>query len=153
LTSPDLGHSGTLGQVSGSLQDADLTADNGYVTGPVTKWRIVGFYAIFACLGAAAAALVVGLLATNDHPATHIAVPAALGLLVGCALMLVPANVKAPSWAFTVGLAVTAFAGPFLHGSFGDGFLSFIAGAIVVLSPYLLVRRDRFAQHAIRRHS
>lgn len=123
------------------------------MTEPVAKWRILGFYAIFACLGAGAAALVVVLLATDDHPATQVAAPAALGVLLGSALMSVPASVKAPSWVVTIGLAVTAFAGPVLPGSFGDAALSFSAGAMVVLSPYLLLKRDRFARHAVRRHS
>lgn len=112
------------------------TAENTQVTEPAARWRIVGFYVVFAAFMVGAAAVLVVFLTTKHHPTTHVAIPAALGLVMGGALVLIPKSVKAAPWVFTAPIVATAFAGPSLHGAVGDVALSFAAGAMGVMSAY-----------------
>jgi uncharacterized membrane protein YdcZ (DUF606 family) len=113
----------------------------------VARWRIVGFYILFAALpiATAAAAIAVAVDAPRWSLAAAICA-AALGGLVGIAVGRLPPDATLPPWAFTAGLAGACFVTTALSSVADDVAAvvrGFAAGLLAVTSSSLIVRRKR----------
>jgi hypothetical protein len=111
---------------------------------PVARWRIVGFYVLFAALPVATAAAAIALAARAPRWSLVAALPAAgLGAVVGVALGRLPTDMAPPPWVFTVGIAAACFLTSALHVSdaVAAAALAFAAGLLGVICVSLILRR------------
>jgi hypothetical protein len=111
---------------------------------PVARWRIVGFYVLFAALPIATAAAAIALAVSAPRWSLAAVLGAAgLGALVGVALDRLPTDMALPPWVFTVGIAAACFLTSALHVSDAVAAvaLAFAAGLLGVLCVSLIMRR------------
>jgi hypothetical protein len=111
---------------------------------PVARWRIIGFYVLFAALPVATAAVAIGVAA--DAPRWSLAAAlcaATVGALVAITLGRLPADMMLPPWAFTVGIAGACFLVSALDVSdtVAAVALGFAAGLLGVICVSLILRR------------
>jgi NhaP-type Na+/H+ or K+/H+ antiporter len=111
---------------------------------PVARWRITGFYVLFAALPVAVAAAAIAFAAEAPRWSFAAALgSAALGAFVGLAIVRIPSDTALPPWVFTAGITAACFLASSLHVSDAVAavVLGFAAGVLGVASASLIERR------------